>query len=163
MTGMRILFLGLLCISAASHAETTYYKCVVDGRTLFQDSPCPANASTKEKLPGTSVSSIDSGGSTGLREKAALDRIQTERRRLEIDRLVSEKEVQIELLDRQSERRLNELQTRIEQAYKEPYGARTANALAQEMQAVAKQHGNQASALRADIESLKAERATLAP
>lgn len=34
-----LLVLGLLCVAAPSHAEV--HKCVVGGKTVYQDEPCP--------------------------------------------------------------------------------------------------------------------------
>ncbi len=163
-----LLVWALLIVSSASQADTVYYKCVVDGRTAFQDAPCAAGASTKQVIsgsragPGPDSASGDEGGTTLERERAALDRIQTERRMQEIDRLLDEKELGIKQLDRQTEQRLNDLQARINKAYEEPNGASSASSLAQEMRVVAASHGSRTRALRDEIAVLKEERAQLA-
>jgi hypothetical protein len=49
----RNAFLALFCLPLAAHADV--YKCVVDGKTTFQQSPCDGSAPPRAAVPAPSA------------------------------------------------------------------------------------------------------------
>ena len=59
------LLCALVLLGVGPLAMAQAYKCTVDGRTTYQDKPCPAGGGTKLDLPGAYAPPPLAGGSVG--------------------------------------------------------------------------------------------------
>lgn len=53
--GLAILILVATAVSA--HAQTKMFKCLIDGRTVYQQSGCPVSLSASEPAPAAAAAS----------------------------------------------------------------------------------------------------------
>jgi hypothetical protein len=51
------LFGVLLAAIPTTHAQTKMYKCIIDGRTVYQQTACPVNAQTDDVKPTAEAAS----------------------------------------------------------------------------------------------------------
>ena len=69
MPSIRIALLALLAAPLTAHADV--YKCVVDGKTTFQQSPCDGSAPPRAAVPAPSAAPAPAPPPTGARTAPA--------------------------------------------------------------------------------------------
>ncbi|HFE31888.1 MAG TPA: DUF4124 domain-containing protein [Gammaproteobacteria bacterium] len=133
---MRYLLLVVLSLLAGV-AQAEIYKCVVDGRTVFADRPCAANAARVElkvHRPRADEASQAAGNTRWI--EATLDEKRDARRRRALLRDIRDAEDEIVDLQRAMDKEQEALKTKKRNANNNLAGATWEESISTEMRAV---------------------------
>lgn len=142
-------------------------KCVIDGKTVYTDAPCPTAAKATAIAPPASgfdrpESSVAAPGGMAAREKKVLGAMVTSRRLAEIDGEIERSQGLISAYRNSMDTRLSLLRVRKLSANNNLAGATYEQSLSTEMDATVRAYTTKINIEQSKIDGLRAERASLA-
>lgn len=165
-----LVTLATLLVATTGHAQV--YKCRIDGKTVFSDQPCAADAKPIDVRPASGragagpVSAPAQSGAAPINSssnpQAVVARMEHERALRDIDHRISVEHSRIRDEEGKMNAELAALRAKKAQANNNLAGAVWENSISEEMTAVVGRYDVRIRAIQGEIERLKGERERLA-
>lgn len=165
-------FAALAALLVAASANAQIYKCRVDGKTVFADQPCAADAKPIDVRPASGravagpVSAPAQSGAAPINSssnpQAVVARMEHERSLRDIDHRISVEHSRIREQEDRMSGEIAALRAKKAQANNNLAGAMWEQSISQEMSAVVARYDVRIRAIRGEIERLQGERDRLA-
>jgi hypothetical protein len=153
---IRTITFAAALLAATTTTQAAVYKCVVNGKTEFSDTPCAPNAQVHE-LRVSKPSDADATAAT-VRLQQTIDNESLESRRRMADLQINYAESSLRSLEKERDSEIAFLKVKQGMASNNLAGATWEQALATEMQAVIMRYDSKIQAVREEITKLRAER-----
>lgn len=162
---LKLFFCIPLFLAAASSSQAEVFKCVVGGRVSFQDTPCPGGGTVNiQPAAGKAAPAQPAASSTTPAAKTLSEQVkgmENERRKRELDLAIKEKTEYLQARQAKMTRELNALRAQQSQAANNLAGATWLSSISSEMQAITTQFNAEQTVIQAQINQLRAERASI--
>ena len=151
------LFLSALLFSGAAHSEV--YKCIVGGKTSYQDHPCDGSKADENVIKVTTPKALPNPGDKPVAEKLAKYAEETHlaNQRSDINRKIEEVKREMRVLQSQMDAEMDALRLKKLRATNNIAGATYEQSISQEMQAVAATYDAKLRTKTAEIDRYRKE------
>jgi hypothetical protein len=161
--------IGLAALCLASGVQAQVYKCKIDGKTVFSDQPCAADAKPMDVRPA--AGRADSGASSfqpsaapinaSSNPQALVERMERDRERRALEHQINDRRSQINAEQAAMDRDLGALRQQKQRANNNLAGATWEKSISEEMNAVVARYDVRIRALQDEIKRMEADLAGL--